>query len=170
MAGAKTVVFTFRPFGKPAEPSVLAQGGKPVQPSGEQLVDIGLVPHIPDNLVPGHGKHLMQGDGQFHHSQVGGQMSPVPAGHFQDLLPDFLTQFRQLGIGDVFQIRRCMYGWQEFHKGPSSPKAYFFRLYRYRVISTRGWAFSPRGARVSSASFRVWAAISLAFSRPNRDT
>ena len=121
VAGAEAVIFAFRPFGEAAEAAVLPESGEFVQPAGQQFVDIGLMAHIPDDLVPRHGKHLMQGDGQFHHSQVGGQMPSVPAGHFQDLLPDFLAQFRQLGIGDFFQVRRCMYGWQEFHKGPSSP-------------------------------------------------
>ena len=95
MSGAEAVIGAFTPFGEPAQAPVLPQGGKLFQTPGEQLVDVGLVPHVPHNLVPGHGEHLMEGYGKLHHSQVGRQMAPVFAGNLQDLVPDFLAQFRQ---------------------------------------------------------------------------
>ena len=104
MAGAETVILAFRPFGKPAQASVLPQGWELCLPSGEELVDIGLVSYIPDDFVPGHGKYLVQGHGQFHHPQIGSQMAAVFAGHCQDLLSDFPAEFRQLFIGYFFQV------------------------------------------------------------------
>jgi hypothetical protein len=45
-----------------------------VHPTGEQLVDVGLMTDIPDEPVPGRVEDSMEGKGQFHHTQVGRQM------------------------------------------------------------------------------------------------
>ena len=55
----------------------LAQPTHLIPAPGEQLVGIALMAHVEDQLIPGKIKGTMQGDGQFHHAQVGGQMAAV---------------------------------------------------------------------------------------------
>ena len=53
---------------------------------------ITLVPHIPDNLVPGRGKHPVKRNCQLHHPQIGGKMPPLPADYGNNPLSYFLGQ------------------------------------------------------------------------------
>ena len=112
MPGVKGVVAALTALGEAAETAVLPQGVKPVLAPGEQLVGVGLMPHIPDDLVPGAVKDIVEGDGQIHHSQAGGQVASGFGHGGDDLLPDFLGQLRQefrrqllqlLGIVDSIQ-------------------------------------------------------------------
>ena len=51
MGRAERVVFTLAALGKAIEAAALAQGPDPVTTTGENLVGIGLVSHIPDQPV-----------------------------------------------------------------------------------------------------------------------
>ena len=53
MAHAECVVFAFLPFGKAGQAFVCAQGGKRFLASGYDFVDVGLMPYIKDEFVPG---------------------------------------------------------------------------------------------------------------------
>ena len=75
MACFNHVVGTFLPLGKTAEALVLTQGVKPVPPTGQQFMGIGLMAHIPDDFVIRRIKDIMQGDGKFHHSETGRKMA-----------------------------------------------------------------------------------------------
>ena len=77
MRGPERVIFAFGALGETGQASALAQGPDPVAPAGEDLVWIGLVPHIPDQPVPRSIEHMMQRDRQFHDPEA----SPkVPTG------------------------------------------------------------------------------------------
>ena len=95
MAGVKGVVGALGALGEAAEALVLAQGVEAVLAPGEELVGVGLVAHVPDDLVPGGVKDVMQRDGELHHPQAGGE---VPAGHGDrgdDFVADLPGQLRQ---------------------------------------------------------------------------
>ncbi len=104
MAGPEGIVGAFFPPGKPADPSALAQGVKIFLPAGNQLVGIGLVPHVPDDPVPGGIEDVVKRQGQFHHAQTGGQMPPHLGDRSDDLLADLLSQARQIGRPQVAQV------------------------------------------------------------------
>ena len=71
------------------------------------------MPHIPDDLVPGAVKDIVEGDGELHHSQAGGQV-PAGLGHGgDDLLPDFLGQLRQEFRRQLFQLLGIIDGIQQ---------------------------------------------------------
>ena len=55
--------------------TTLTQGGHALPPSGEDLVRVGLVPHIPHQPIAGGLKHVMQSDCQLHHAQTRGQVT-----------------------------------------------------------------------------------------------
>ncbi len=106
MAGVKGVVGALGALGKAADAVVLAQGVEAVLAPGEELMGIGLVAHVPDDLVLGGVKDVMQGDGEFHHPQAGGE---VPAGHGDrgdDLVANLPGQLRQELRGDLLQVHR----------------------------------------------------------------
>ena len=76
MPRAKAVILAFAAFQESRNAALLAERIEPVVAARQKLVHIGLVAHIPDNLVFGSVKHVMEGNGQFHHPETGRQ---VPA-------------------------------------------------------------------------------------------
>ena len=56
VAGAEGVVGALLALGEAADPAALAQGVEVFLAAGDELVGIGLVPHVPDDLVPGESK------------------------------------------------------------------------------------------------------------------
>ena len=52
MPGTKGVVFRFVPPAEGGQAVLLPDGGKSVVSPGQDLVDVGLMPRIPDDLVP----------------------------------------------------------------------------------------------------------------------
>ena len=73
--GPETVAGALAGAGKAAQPAVLAQPGEFPAPAGENFMDIGLMPHIPDNAVRRAVKDTVQRNRQLHHAQIGGKMS-----------------------------------------------------------------------------------------------
>ena len=60
-----------------ARERVQVQARHLVAPPGQNFMGIGLMPHIPDQLIPRRVKHVMQRNRQFHHAKPRTQM---PAG------------------------------------------------------------------------------------------
>ncbi len=75
VADIEAVVGALASLGKAADAVELAQGVKALAAAGEQLVGIGLVAHVPDDLVLGRVEHPVQGDGQLHHAQGAGEVA-----------------------------------------------------------------------------------------------
>ena len=82
----------FHPAGITGHSAGAAKGGEGPSPAGEQLVGIGLMAGVEQNHIPGGVVHPVQGDGQFHYSQVGPQMAAVGADGGYDHRPDFPGQ------------------------------------------------------------------------------
>jgi hypothetical protein len=98
MRRAKGVVFALATLGKARQAARLAQGADAVAPPGQDLVRIGLMPHIPDHLVSRGFEHIMQRHGQFDHAQTRTQM---PA-----RLPDSMDHFGANIVGQAAQFRQ----------------------------------------------------------------
>ena len=77
MSNVEHVVGAFFPFGETADPSFCAQGVEPVPSARDQLVGVRLVPHVPDDLVLGHPENVVQGQSQFHSTEVRRQVTTV---------------------------------------------------------------------------------------------
>ena len=75
MTGGKGVVRTFAAFGESGNSAVPPQALKLSRPSGDEFVGIRLVPHVPDHLVLGGVKDIVDGDGQFHRPEAGSQVA-----------------------------------------------------------------------------------------------
>ena len=74
----------------------LAQAAHLVTAAGENLMGIGLVTHIPDQLVGGCVKHIMQGNGEFDNAQASTKMAAGLTHCIQQEVPQFLGKLRQL--------------------------------------------------------------------------
>ena len=69
------IVFAFRAQHESVEPARLANRLKPVKPPGEDLVNIGLVADVEQQLVLGRIKNRVQRQREFHHAEVGAKVS-----------------------------------------------------------------------------------------------
>jgi hypothetical protein len=95
---------------EPGQAPLLADRREPVVPAGEDLVRIGLMADIPDELVPGCLEHPVQRDRQLHSAQVGAEMRTlVPRYDVNDAVSDLQRQLRQLLCRKLPKIRRTLY-------------------------------------------------------------
>ena len=102
------VVGAFAPFREPADSPVGAKRVKTIPPSGQQLVGVRLVAHIPDDLVSGRIENIMKGDRQFHHTQVRGQVPPGSRHGFNDLAAHLGGQSAHIVERQLFEVRRAV--------------------------------------------------------------
>src|SRR5262249_6882547 len=63
MAGTEGVVLALGPFAEAGEPASLTQRADAVAPAGQDLVGIGLVADVPDQLVVRRIEHVVERDG-----------------------------------------------------------------------------------------------------------
>ena len=108
MPGAEAVVLALTALGKAGDSAALPQGREAVAPSGQQLMNIALMPHIKNQMILRRGEHPVNSERQLHRTEVGRQ---VPA-RFADLrnqvFPDLLRQRRHIRRGHFFQIVRAV--------------------------------------------------------------
>ena len=104
MAGAERVIFALVALAESGQASALAQGADAVAPAGQDLVRIGLVADIPDELVLRRVEHLVERDGELHHAEAGAKMA---AGHrdcIDGLLAELCRDLRQVVVIEGAQI------------------------------------------------------------------
>ncbi|KAF5033548.1 hypothetical protein DSECCO2_605520 [anaerobic digester metagenome] len=77
MPHAKMVVRAFCHARKAGNAAKRSQGVKILGAPGQQLVGVGLMPHVPDELVVFHIKGRQQGQRQLNHAQRGRKMPAV---------------------------------------------------------------------------------------------
>ena len=102
--GNKRVVDALPGLGEAGYPPKAPQGlhGRPS--SGEELVDIALVPHVEDQPVPSGVKDPVEGHGDLHRPQVGGQVPPGPGDHVQEPGAQAGAQGLRLPVADGLPI------------------------------------------------------------------
>ena len=75
--GAVAVVLAFVPLQKSGNATLLAKRFEAVKTPRQKLMHIGLVSHVPHNLVVRSVEHVMQGKRQFHHTQARSQVTAM---------------------------------------------------------------------------------------------
>ena len=75
MRGAERVVFALGALGEAGQAAALAQGADAVAPPGEDLVRIGLVADVPDQLVVRRVEDVVQRHRQFDDAEAGAEMA-----------------------------------------------------------------------------------------------
>ena len=138
------------------QPTGLAQGGEHLPPSGDDLVDIGLVAGVPEENVAGRGEDAVQGQGQLHGAQVGAEMAAGRRHGLDDEAANLLGQGGQL-VG--IQLAEVGWGVDRLQQHPSQaiscPGG-------HRTTGTSQWsrpvanaASSPRARRASGSTGRA---------------
>lgn len=92
MPDPKGVIFALAAVGEGADAVAAADAGHPVFAPRQDLMGIGLMPHVPDQFVGRGVEHVMQGHGQLHRAQSRRKM---PAGHAHRLGQELPQLFRQ---------------------------------------------------------------------------
>ena len=110
----KSVVRAFFPLGKTADTAVGPQRVKAIPSARNQFVGIGLVAHIPYDLVFRGIKYVVQGDGQLHNAQTGRQMAPRLRHGLHNFLPDFSSERFQFLQVQFFEICGAVDGLKKF--------------------------------------------------------
>ncbi len=101
------VVEALLPFRETADPALLAKRVEAPLPAGDDLVGVGLMPHVPDEAVPRRVEDVVEGERQFHRPQGGGEMAAPLGDGLDHHLPDLLretVQLRQAETPDVLGI------------------------------------------------------------------
>ena len=68
-------MFAFGTIGKTGEPAELADARHAVFAAGQDLMDVDLMADIPDDFVFRGIEQAVEGDGEFDHAQIGGEMA-----------------------------------------------------------------------------------------------
>ena len=82
----------------------LAELIKPLPAARQQFMGVTLVADIKNDLVFGGLQHPVQGNGQLHCAQIGGQVAARFRHMVQQKAPDLGTQLPDLLIRQIFQI------------------------------------------------------------------
>ena len=75
MSHVEGVVRTLLSFRETADSSPLAKRVEAPLPAGDDLVGVGLMPHVPDEAVPRRVEDVVEGEREFYRSQGGGEMA-----------------------------------------------------------------------------------------------
>ena len=101
VAGAVAVVLALGAEHEAVEAAGLADGVEAVAAAGENLVDVGLVADVKENLVFGRVEDGMKGQGQLDDAQVGAEMA---AGYGERLDQEFADLFCECGHLLIVQL------------------------------------------------------------------
>ena len=88
------VVFAFAPGRKGREAAVLLDRVQQLAASGQHLVRIGLVAHVPDQAVIGCIENVMQRDGELDRAETRGEMAAARADALDQELPQLVRPAR----------------------------------------------------------------------------
>ena len=92
--------------GKPQTPPLFLQRVELVPAPGDQFVGVGLVTHIPDDLVPGGIEDVMEGKGELHGAKRGGQVAAVFGAGLDDDPADVLREDFKLLLAEQLDVGR----------------------------------------------------------------
>ena len=101
MADAEGVVGGFGDFGEGGQAPARADGADAVFAAREDLVGVGLMPHIPHDVVARRVQDVMRGHGDFHRPQVARHVPAAMAQPRHDGLPHLFAKLRQGAWGQA---------------------------------------------------------------------
>ncbi len=106
MRGAERVVFALGAFGEAGKSAALPQCADAIAPSGEDLVRIGLMSHVPDQTVFGSVEDVMQRDRQLDNAKSGAEMPAGDRDSVYGLLAQLVGELAQLAALEAPQVGR----------------------------------------------------------------
>ncbi len=79
---------------------------EPVTASGDQLVGVGLMPHVPDDLVPGGIEDIVEGEGELHGSKGRGKVAAVLGAGLDDDPADLFREDFKFLLAEQLDVGR----------------------------------------------------------------
>ena len=104
MAGAHDVVLGLEDRAERGQALVLADRRQPLAAPGEDLVRVGLVADVPEDLVAGRVEHAVQGDGELAGAEVGAEVAADLADRVDDVAAHLLRDLLQLALVEPVQV------------------------------------------------------------------
>ena len=104
MSRPVTIVLALGAERESAQPIGRPDGVKAVFASGQQLVHVTLMAHVPHKFVLRRGKDKVQRDGQFDHAEIRPQMASILGQFDNQVVADFPGQLAQLIQGQFFDV------------------------------------------------------------------
>ncbi len=104
MTGAHDVVLGLEDRAERGQPVVLADCRQGVAAAGEDLVRVGLVADVPEDLVAGRVEQAVQGDGQLAGAEVGAEVAADLADRVDDVGAHLLRDLLQLLVVELVQV------------------------------------------------------------------
>ena len=114
------VVRRFRASREAADPVELAQRPEPLEAAGQQLVRVGLVAGVPDDLVARRLEQPVQRDRQLHDAQRRAQVAARLRDGRDDRLADLERELGELDLGQAAQVGGSLEIRQDRHGGMDS--------------------------------------------------
>src|SRR5690606_4605418 len=90
---------------------------EPGQPVRQQLVCVGLVPGVPDDVIGGAVEEPVEHDGELDHAERAAQVATRVRDRADDDLTDLLAQRRELIGGERLEVRGAPEGGKDGHDG-----------------------------------------------------
>ena len=106
---AIAIVLALAPHGKTADSFRAANRVETVFAPGQQFVNITLVTDIPDELIFGSAKDVMEGEGQLDHAEVGPEVAAVFRQDRDQFLANFFGQRLQLVQRQFLDMNRTVH-------------------------------------------------------------
>ena len=117
---AELVVLALVPLEEAGNAVALAQRRERLVPAGEELPGVGLVAHVPDDLVGRRVELVEQGEAQLHHAEAG---ADVPAGDraaFDQAVTDLLGELGELLALEALEVGGGVDGGEQGHRESSA--------------------------------------------------
>ena len=108
MAGAHDVVLALGDAAERREALVLADRRELVAAAGQDLVRVGLVADVPEDLVARGVEQRVQRDGQLAGAEVRAEVPADLTDRVDDVLADLLSDLRQLFLAEGVQVLRAL--------------------------------------------------------------
>ena len=108
VAGAHDVVLRLEDRAEGREPLVLADRRELVAAAGEDLVRVGLMADVPEDLVARRLEQAVQGDRQLAGAEVRAEVAADLADRVDDQLADLLRDLLELLVGQLLQVGRAV--------------------------------------------------------------
>jgi hypothetical protein len=106
VAHAEGVVLRLVPLREAGQAALGPDGAEPVAPAGQQLVGVGLVADVPDQLVGRRGEDVVERDVQLHRPQRGPEVAAVGGAGLDDLVAQLRAELREVAHGELLQVGR----------------------------------------------------------------
>src|SRR5258706_9755150 len=106
MRGTEGVVFALAALGEPGKAAALTHRTHAPASPGQDLVRIGLVADIPDDLVLRRIEDAVQRYGKLDDAEAGAEMAPRDRNRVDELAAQFIGSLPKLAVFQVPQIAR----------------------------------------------------------------